>query len=149
MEDLGLRLRKIRKHMKLSQQKFSRKFGITQQTLSRYENNKLAIPDDLKISLSQYGINMNWFLTGKGEMFLDQDKTESYNDVPARTREAEQIKALEKEIEHLKKNIRDLQAERNELADKNQELNVQLRLRLEELVSAKNALINAISQKCR
>jgi prefoldin subunit 5 len=82
-------------------------------------------------------------------MFLDShvvvEKGASYNIVPARTREAEQIKALEEDIKDLKKNIRDLQAEFNELSDQNKELNTQLCLRLQELVSAKDALIKALS----
>jgi SOS-response transcriptional repressor LexA len=55
--------------MRLTQVKFAEKIGTTQNVYTRYETGKLEIPDHLKSTLHDLGINLNWLLTGEGEMF--------------------------------------------------------------------------------
>lgn len=43
--EIGMRVRAVRKEHGLSQISFARKFHMTQQTLSRYENGKISIPN--------------------------------------------------------------------------------------------------------
>lgn len=66
---IGERLRLYRESQKLTQNEFSDFLGIKQQSLSKYENNIQSIPDDVKILLHQKGVNINWLLTGEGEMY--------------------------------------------------------------------------------
>ena len=44
-KEIGMRVRNIRRENGLTQDKFARKFHMTQQTLSRYENGKISIPN--------------------------------------------------------------------------------------------------------
>ena len=69
--DINYRLKQIREEYGLSQAKFAIKFNLPQSTYAQYEKGGRAIPDNLKLELSQFGINMNWLITGKGKMFLD------------------------------------------------------------------------------
>jgi hypothetical protein len=56
-----------------NQSQFAEKLGITQTTLSKYENGTSDIPDEIKIKLSSFGINIHWLLIGKGPMFWPED----------------------------------------------------------------------------
>ncbi len=67
------RLKEIRDYFGESQNKFSNRFGLTQSAYGRYEVGKRSIPDDLKIQLIQNGVNMNWLLSGEGEMFINSE----------------------------------------------------------------------------
>lgn len=73
--NIGDRLRLIRETLKLQQGEFSTRIGINQQNLSNYELNKRAVPDDIKIRIRELGVNLNWFLTGSGEMFSTENST--------------------------------------------------------------------------
>ena len=44
-KEIGMRVRNVRREIGLTQDKFARKFHMTQQTLSRYENGKISIPN--------------------------------------------------------------------------------------------------------
>lgn len=55
--------------MKLTQVQFAEKIGTTQRVYTRYETGKLDIPDNLKKAIHSLGVNLNWLLTGEGDMF--------------------------------------------------------------------------------
>jgi len=57
--------------MGLTQVQFSKKIGTSQNVYTRYETGKLELPDHLKGSLHQIGVNLNWLLTGSGPMFQE------------------------------------------------------------------------------
>jgi SOS-response transcriptional repressor LexA len=59
----------IRKAMGLTQIEMCKKLSITQALYSKYETGSLVISDDVKAKLFQLGVNINWLLTGVGEMF--------------------------------------------------------------------------------
>jgi phage repressor protein C with HTH and peptisase S24 domain len=68
---IGERLKKVRIRLGYkSQDAFSEKLGTTQTTLSKYEKGITELPDDLKIKISGFGINIHWLVTGEGEMLL-------------------------------------------------------------------------------
>ena len=78
--EVGKRLKEIRSYFHISQKDFATKYGISQQALSRYEMGKSYISDEIKKSLAkEFGININWLLTGEGKMFLKEEKTVSDN----------------------------------------------------------------------
>ncbi len=68
---IGKRLKLVRLNCKESQSTFALRFGLSQSTYSPYELDKRAIPDYFKIHLFNCGININWLLTGKGPMYIN------------------------------------------------------------------------------
>lgn len=71
--DICDRLKLIRDGFDESQAKFSKRFGIAQNTLGQYEIGKRSIPDDYKKKLADIGINLHWLVTGDGSMYLSED----------------------------------------------------------------------------
>jgi len=68
-KSLGGRLRKFRKSKGDDVVVFSKLLNISQGSLSAYENNKTIISSEAIINLVQNtDINIDWLLTGKGEM---------------------------------------------------------------------------------
>ena len=65
------RLKLIRESKQLSQAKFAKIFSLPQSTYAQYELGGRSVPDDLKAKLYQQGVNINWLVTGEGEMFRD------------------------------------------------------------------------------
>lgn len=70
---IGERLKKIRERDGYSQTDFARKLDLLIQTYARYEKGERELPDSVKIKLRGLGTNIDWLLTGEGEM-LQQDK---------------------------------------------------------------------------
>ena len=68
---IGSRLRKLRDSLGMKNQtEFAEALGITQTLLSKYETETVDIPDDLKIKISEFGVNLHWLISGNGEVFL-------------------------------------------------------------------------------
>lgn len=68
----------LRDELGLSKKDFSSELSITQNAYTNYSKGKRAIPTDLLLKIQDmYSININWLLTGKGEMYLK--KTASQN----------------------------------------------------------------------
>lgn len=81
------RLKTIREAMKLNKKKFSEKINIEYTHYFRIENGERDIPIRLFLELIRMGYNINWLLTGDGEMMIGEkperglvlrDGTESY-----------------------------------------------------------------------
>lgn len=69
-EDLGQRLREIRKQIGESQEDFSFKLNINQQRLSLIERGARPINVKILAILGKfYNVNLNWLINNKGEMF--------------------------------------------------------------------------------
>lgn len=73
MENLvNERIKMLRKSMKISQAKFASRANITQLTVSRIENNATEPSNDtLEKLVENLGVNMEWLLSGNGEMFAE------------------------------------------------------------------------------
>lgn len=73
----GQRLKYIRKLLSLSQKKMSQELNISQSTLSQIENNYYTISlESLERLQAKYDLNCNWFVSGKGNIFLStEDKS--------------------------------------------------------------------------
>ena len=75
-------LRTIRNTLKLSQQEFGKLLGIPQTTYANYENGKTNIPDDIKLKLfNDFSVNLNWLISGQGNMLLSDTTPVSYTPV--------------------------------------------------------------------
>lgn len=63
-------LKKIRKELGLTVAKLSEKIGVPTNTISAYERNLRCPSLDFGVQLyEKLDINLNWFATGKGDMF--------------------------------------------------------------------------------
>lgn len=72
MNDIGFRIKSIRKEERLNQTEFANKLFISQSYLSGLEKNTLQLTDKLKkLICYEFGINEEWLLFGKGEMYND------------------------------------------------------------------------------
>ena len=72
MNDIGFRIKSIRKEEGLNQTEFASKLFISQSYLSGLEKNTLQLTDKLKkLICYEFGINEDWLLFGKGEMYND------------------------------------------------------------------------------
>lgn len=70
MDNIGERVRHIRKLHNLNQQNFSKAINISQGRLSEIEKNLCRPSAETLISLSQFfKVNLNWILLGEGEQF--------------------------------------------------------------------------------
>lgn len=74
---MNQRLKKLRKSLDLTQQKFADRIGIARGNVGAYEVGKNA-PSDAVISLicREFNVNENWLRTGEGEMFIKQTRDE-------------------------------------------------------------------------
>lgn len=68
------RIRKLRKHLDLTQQKFGERLGIKGTTIANYELGRNE-PIDAVISLicREFNVNEEWLRHGTGEMFIEMD----------------------------------------------------------------------------
>jgi transcriptional regulator with XRE-family HTH domain len=70
-------LRKIRKELDISAQKMADKLGVSQGSIAQYEAGKREPNYNFISRLNEvYNVNLNWFVSGQGEMFNGQDKTD-------------------------------------------------------------------------
>ncbi len=71
--DLGTRIRQVRERLGLNQQEFAERLRTGQAVISRYERNERIPGADFLLRLHiTFGVNMNWLLTGKGYMFMEE-----------------------------------------------------------------------------
>lgn len=72
--EIGMRVRNIRKEHKLTQVSFARKFHMTQQTLSRYENGRISIPIGTLESIAEgMNVSVGYFLGVDASKFTDDE----------------------------------------------------------------------------
>ena len=69
------RIRKLRKHLDLTQKEFAEKIGVKQNTVAQYEMGR-NVPIDSVISLicREFNVREEWLRDGTGEMFIELDK---------------------------------------------------------------------------
>lgn len=68
-------LRKIRKELDISAQKMADKLGVSQGSIAQYEAGKREPNYNFISRLNEvFNVNLNWFVSGQGEMFIGQDK---------------------------------------------------------------------------
>lgn len=68
---MNTRLHHLRKLLKLSQEDFGKRLGVTGASISRLEKGERNITEQMILSTCrEYNINEAWLRDGKGEMFL-------------------------------------------------------------------------------
>lgn len=71
------RIKKIRKELDLTQQKFSDKLGIQRNTVAMYEMGRTFPSDAIIRSICrEFDVNEDWLRTGNGEMFVKKTRDE-------------------------------------------------------------------------
>jgi len=78
------RIKSIRKKMNFSSRElFADALSIPFGTLRSYEQAKIkVIPDTFLHALtSKFNVNINWLITGEGEMFIKNNSPKSYNQI--------------------------------------------------------------------
>lgn len=94
-EVMGEQLKKLRKKVKLSQEKFAERMGMSKDTIYNYKKGKTAIPHDLIKRLCQeLNVSADYFYF-ETDKPLVEDNTISITD--AFTKELEQCTDLEKQ----------------------------------------------------
>ena len=87
--EIGGKVRKIRKEKGMTQEQFAKRFHMTQQTLSKYENGKITISYDTLENIAEgTKISIGYFL-GIDSMVLSDDEVrliEFYRSSDARVR---------------------------------------------------------------
>ena len=83
---LGERIKLLRKELKLSQEQFGKKIGITKSSISLYEKDTIVPTEQsLKSICREFNVDYFWLTEGFGEMFMHfdeviiQELTELYN----------------------------------------------------------------------
>ena len=71
------RIKKIRKELDLTQQKFADRIGVKRNTVGQWECGINPLTDQTISSICrEFNVNENWLRTGEGEMFIKQTRDE-------------------------------------------------------------------------
>ena len=67
----GERVKTVRKELGLSMEKFGERLGVTKSAISRVENNKSTLTEQMAKSIcNEYNVDYFWLTEGIGEMFI-------------------------------------------------------------------------------
>ena len=74
------RIKELRKkHLKLSQEEFGNKLGVSRDVIANIELNRLAKPEQksslIKLMCSVFSVNENWLISGNGDVFNTQQNS--------------------------------------------------------------------------
>lgn len=71
MTTFGKRLKQARQLKGLSQEDFGKILGLTKQSISRVENDKIFVSKEILCNMIvNFNLNVNYLLTGIGQMFI-------------------------------------------------------------------------------
>lgn len=71
------RIRKLRKELDLTQQKFADRLGVKRNTVGQWECGINALTDQVINSICrEFDVNDNWLRTGEGNMFIELSEQE-------------------------------------------------------------------------
>ncbi len=69
------RVRKVRKELNLTMEKFGSKLGVTRTAISNIESGNRSVTEQMfKLICSEFNVNEEWLRTGTGDMFVEIDK---------------------------------------------------------------------------
>lgn len=70
-------LKKLRKELRVTAIELADNLGISANSINNYENGRRKPNFEfLELLLQVYNVNLNWFVSGQGEMFIGQDKAD-------------------------------------------------------------------------
>ncbi len=95
------RIKEIRQKIFVSQSNMEDCLNLSRNTLSAYERGKAFFkPHTLQLLASKYNININWLLTGQGNMLLSDDDKVNNNELIQQ--QQDRIKELQAQVNLLK-----------------------------------------------
>lgn len=72
----GERVKKARKSLNLTLEKFGEKLGVKKNAISQIENGRNSLTDQMcKAICREFNVNYNWLVSGEGDMFNQTDET--------------------------------------------------------------------------
>lgn len=75
--DMNERIRLLRKHFDLTQEKFAERIGLKQNTIALIESGKRNTSDQTVIAICrEFGVSEDWLRNGTGEMFANCSRSE-------------------------------------------------------------------------
>lgn len=95
------RIKEIREKFFKTQANMAAILGVSRQAVNEYERGNNIIPTKALILLSsKYNININWLLTGQGNMLLSDDDKVNNNELIQQ--QQDKIKELQAQVDLLK-----------------------------------------------
>lgn len=80
------RIKKIRKALDLTQQKFADQLGVKRNTVGQWECGINAVTNQVINSICrEFNVNETWLRTGEGEMFIELSRDEQIAEFVGRT----------------------------------------------------------------
>lgn len=71
------RVKELRKHLKMSQEQFGYRLGVTKTAISNIESGSRGVTSQMRTAIiREFHVNEVWLDTGEGEMFLQQSDDE-------------------------------------------------------------------------
>lgn len=68
------RIKKLRKHLDMTQQEFADRIKVKRNTVATYEMGRTGISDAaISLICKEFNVNEEWLRNGTGEMFLEMD----------------------------------------------------------------------------
>ena len=93
------RLKKLRKTLDLTQQKFADRLGVKRNTVGQWECGINAITDQVVFSICrEFDVNEEWLRTGEGEMFeqmTEQQKLLKYTGMLLKDKDSAIVNAIQ------------------------------------------------------
>ena len=78
--NVGERIKKLREKLDLTQREFGRRIGVMDTVIRRWEKGEFEpTSEKLRAIANEFGVNLNWLLLGKGNMFLNGEEQEGKN----------------------------------------------------------------------
>lgn len=72
---MNKRIRELRKTLNLSQKNFAERIGLKQNAISYMEKEGATVTEqNIKTICAQFNVNENWLRTGKGNLFVENEK---------------------------------------------------------------------------
>ena len=76
---MNSRIKLLRKSLNLTLETFAQKIGVTRSTMSRIENGKISVTNQMFVSICrEFNVNEEWLRKGTGEMFNQDDRELEY-----------------------------------------------------------------------
>ena len=73
---LNERIKELRHELKMSQEDFGKKLGVTKSAISRIEKKVYNVTDSMvKLICREFNVNYIWLVDGTGDMFLDYESS--------------------------------------------------------------------------
>ena len=80
MPDYCRKLKEIRQSLSMTQEQLAGKLGLTYRAYTSYERNENKPPlTMLDMLLLNFDVNLNWFVSGRGEMFNTSENSAPEN----------------------------------------------------------------------